>query len=249
MIYITGDTHARFDRIIRFCERVKPKPSDTMIILGDAGFNYYGDWRDQHNKELVSRLPLTVFSIHGNHEERPNNIPSYRTVEWNGGRVYVEDAYPNLLFAVDGEIYDLNGQSTIVIGGAYSIDKPYRLAMGWHWWPDEQPTPAVKQRVEEALAARGWKVDAVLSHTVPLRYEPTEVFMTGVDQSLVDKTTETWLGEIEEKIDYGHWYAGHYHTNKDVDRMTILFEQIREWPSSIHHRANEPCHHAEGKNR
>jgi len=33
----------------------------------------------------------------------------------------------------------------------------------------------------------GWKVDVMLSHTTPLKYEPVEVFLSGVDQSKVDR--------------------------------------------------------------
>ena len=106
MIYITGDTHGDFSRIERFCDMVKPDSSDTMIILGDAGLNYYSGERDRNTKLVMSRLPITIFSIHGNHEARPETIPSYHAIDWRGGKVYIEDDYPNLLFAMDGEVYD-----------------------------------------------------------------------------------------------------------------------------------------------
>ena len=152
MFYITGDTHGDFDRLFRFNDRIWPTIDDTMIILGDAGFNFYGGLRDTFVKSSVSKLPITVFSIHGNHEMRPATIPSYHTAEWNGGKVCVEDEYPNLLFGIDGEVYDLDGKQTIVIGGAYSIDKEYRLDHGWGWWADEQPSEKIKQKVEKRLA-------------------------------------------------------------------------------------------------
>ena len=132
MYYITGDTHGDFTRIARFCERFQPTQDDVMIILGDAGFNYYGGKRDQRAKQWMTDIPITIFSIHGNHEMRPGTIPSYHLQQWHGGMVFVEDMYPNLLFAVDGEVYDLNGHPTIVIGGAYSVEKYYRLANGWN---------------------------------------------------------------------------------------------------------------------
>ena len=143
--------------------------------------------------------------------------------------VFVEDAYPNLLFAVDGEVYDMDGQQTIVIGGAYSVDKYYRLANGWSWWPDEQPSPEIKAGVEKVLDYHNWKVDVVLSHTTPLKYEPVEVFLPQVDQSKVDKSTEIWLDSIEDRLTYQRWYAGHYHTEKEIDRLILLFESIREF--------------------
>ena len=41
MIYITGDTHGRFERIERFTLNMDTHKSDVMIILGDAGLNFY----------------------------------------------------------------------------------------------------------------------------------------------------------------------------------------------------------------
>ena len=49
-IYLTGDTHGRFERIISFCERQQVQPESSFIILGDVGLNYYGDRRDRRAK-------------------------------------------------------------------------------------------------------------------------------------------------------------------------------------------------------
>lgn len=231
MFYITGDTHAQFGRIEQFCERISPTREDVLIILGDAGINYYGGWRDRNLKRRLAQLPLTLFSIHGNHEQRPMTISSYHTTVWNGGEVYVEDEFPNLLFAVDGSYYSFDGVQTFAIGGAYSVDKFYRLANDWGWWPDEQPDEATKLRAERQLDIHGWQADVVLTHTCPLRYEPTEVFLSGVDQSSVDKSTEEWLDTIERRLQYKQWYCGHYHTEKAIDKMTFMFESIRAFPT------------------
>lgn len=37
----------------------------------------------------------------------------------------------------------------MVIGGAYSVDKFYRLSRGMKWWPDEQSSPAIKEEYIE----------------------------------------------------------------------------------------------------
>ena len=60
-------------------------------------------------------------------------------------------------------------------------------------------------------------VEVVLSYTCPLKYEPVEVFLSVVDQSTIDKSTEIWLGAIESRLDYKEWYCGHYHTAKKID--------------------------------
>jgi len=228
MIYLTGDTHGDFRRVARFCDTVESEKDDILIILGDAGLNYYGDPKDKRLKEVLSELPITLFCIHGNHEKRPESLPAYKETVWNGGTVYTEPEYPSLLFAKDGEVYHLEEKRCIAIGGAYSVDKYHRLANNWGWWPDEQPSEDIKKRVEQRLDAENWTVDIVLSHTCPLKYIPTEVFLKGIDQSTVDNGTEEWLDKIEDNLSYSRWYCGHYHTNKMIDKMRFLFEDFLE---------------------
>ena len=229
MIYITGDTHGSFERVESFCERMKTKRDDILIILGDAGINFSGLRYDRLKKELLEELPITIFAIDGNHEQRPYTIESYKEREWNGGIVYYEEDFPSILFAKDGEIFNLGGFQTIVMGGAYSIDKTYRLAYGYGWGGGEQPSGEIKRYVENQLDSVKWNIDVVLSHTTPLKYEPVEVFMTGVDQSKVDKTTEIWLDKIENRLSYKKWYCGHYHTEKKIDNLEIMFENFDEF--------------------
>lgn len=229
MIYITGDTHGAFKHVEEFCKRMQTSREDILIIMGDAGINFNGPRYDNPKKKWLESLPITIFSIHGNHEQRPYTIPSYKEKSWHGGTVFYEQEYPSLLFAKDGEIFDLNGKKTVVIGGAYSIDKEVRLAYGWGWWEDEQPSEEIKRYVEQQLAKHGWNVDVVLSHTTPLKYEPVEVFIPGIDQSMVDKTTESWLDGIEERLNYKKWYCGHFHTEKKIDKLEIMYENFDEF--------------------
>lgn len=225
-IFITGDTHGTFNRIKQFCEKFETTISDTMIILGDVGLNFWGDIRDTIQKEFVSKLPITLFCIHGNHENRAENLSCYHTVSMYSDAVLVDPQYPNIVFARDGGIYDFNGQKAVVIGGAYSVDKPTRIANGFGWWLDEQPSQLIKDRVEKHLENNGWKVDVVLSHTCPKKYEPIETFKTHIEG--VDKSTEEWLDTIEDRLTYKEWYCGHYHINKSIDKINFLFELYME---------------------
>jgi 3-oxoacid CoA-transferase subunit A len=229
MFYITGDTHGDFDELIANAHRFEWAKDDCCVILGDAGFNFYLDSSDTRRKKAMNALGVTIFCIHGNHEARPATLNNYEIHNWHGGEVWVEPEFPNILFAKDGEIYEMNGQKAIVVGGAYSVDKYYRIARNPYnpkWWADEQPDDATKQKVELQLAALGWKIDIVLSHTCPAKYIPMEMFIPGLDQSSVDRSTEDWLDTIEEKLDYKQWYCGHWHTNKDVDQMHFLFHDF-----------------------
>ena len=224
VVYLTGDTHGRFNRIEAFCRGRDMDQENTFIILGDVGLNYFGDFRDWPGKEQLARLPCTFFCIHGNHEQRPTPLMGYQRSEYHGGAVWVEPQFPNIVFAIDGEVYDFCGHSCLVIGGAYSVDKWYRLGRGFHWWPDEQPSPEIKAYVEQQIREK--QFDIVLSHTCPFKYEPTEMFLGGIDQRTVDDSTERWLDTIEESIQYKAWFCGHWHTDKRIDKMHFLFRSF-----------------------
>ena len=221
MIYITGDTHRNFSRIYKL-----EKDTDNMlIVLGDVGINYYLNEEDKNYKEYLKKFNLKLFCVRGNHEERPGNISTYKEVEMFGGEVFIEEEYPNLIFAKDGETYNIDGKKILVIGGAYSVDKQYRLLHGYKWFKGEQLTKKEMDTILEKV--KGKHFDIVLTHTCPYKYEPREVFMQGLDQSKVDKSMEHFLDEIEENISYDKWYCGHYHTEKQVDKLEFMFGRIK----------------------
>lgn len=222
MIYLTGDIHGDPTRIELFCSKMNLTENDTIIMLGDVGLNYYGGKRDKLPKRILSSLPVTFLCIHGNHEMHPQTIPEYKPMLWKGGRVLVDDSNSNILFAEDGEIFNLDGKKALAIGGAYSVDKFYRLQRGFGWWADEQPSELIKRKVERVVSECK-DIDIVLSHTCPKKYIPTEMFLPMIDQTTVDNSTEEWLDLIEESVNYKAWYCGHWHTDKHIDRMHFLF--------------------------
>ncbi len=232
-VFLTGDTHGVFARIARFCQKRKTNTQDTLILLGDAGINYYGGERELELKRSVSALPITLFCIHGNHERRPSADTGYELREYHGGQVWVQPEFPNLLFAVDGEIYDFLGHECLAIGGAYSVDKWMRIFSKLEWWPDEQPSEEIKDKVERVLEDRGWQVDVVLSHTCPKHYIPEDAFLPGFDWESMDESTEIWLDAIEQRLDYTRWYCGHYHVERSVDKLRFMYEDYDFLPQTL----------------
>lgn len=236
------------------------KADKFLILLGDSGLNYYLDSRDKKFKEKLSKYPFTYFVVRGNHEERASNIaknnPDWRIEEFWGHLVWVEKEFPNIKYAMDYpafyeipyvevpyylrddnpicgyiEYEDLiNTWRTFVIPGAYSVDKDYRLAMGYSWFKDEQLTKEEKDNGLFILEANDYKCDFVLSHTCPCCFEPTDLFLPMIDQSTVDKSMERYLGQIEFLLDYKCWLWGHYHAFRDYPRddgktKVMLFNQ------------------------
>ena len=176
--------------------------------------------------EYLKKFKIKIFCVRGNHEERPENIDSYKEINMFDGKVYIEKNYPNLIFAKDGEIYNIDGKSFLVIGGAYSIDKNYRLLYGYKWFKDEQLTDIEMKNILEKI--KGKHFDIVLTHTCPYKYEPTETFLNDIDQTKVDKTMEHFLDKVEESISYNKWYCGHYHIEKKIDKLQFMFGKIYE---------------------
>ncbi len=231
MIYITGDKHRHFDEIFTFCYLKHTTKEDILIILGDAGINYYLNQKDNELKEMLTYYPITFFCIHGNHEERPYLIPSYTTKKFHEGIVYYEKEYPNILFAKDNEIYNFNDNKTFVIGGAYSIDKEFRLMKGYNWYPSEQPDNETKRDAIKVLNNN--KIDIILSHTCPYSYLPREAFIPGFEKLEVDNSTEYFLDLIEKNYDYQKWYCGHFHIDKEIDKMKFMSRNIKEFDKKL----------------
>ena len=53
MFYITGDTHRDFERIELFCMENNTTKEDVLIVLGDAGINYFGGIKDWSLKNII----------------------------------------------------------------------------------------------------------------------------------------------------------------------------------------------------
>lgn len=222
MVYYTGDIHGDPVRLESFCQRWNLSGNDILVLLGDVGANYYMGKRDDETKRRLNDLGPIIFCVHGNHEIRPHHISTYKSKQWSGGAVLYEEKFPNLLFAQDGEIFNMDGLTHLVMGGAYSVDKHYRIARGYGWWEDEQPSEEIKAYVEEQIQKN--HVDVILSHTCPYKYTPTEAFLPMVNQDDVDNSTEQWLDKIEETVQYRAWLCGHWHINKRVDFVWFLFD-------------------------
>lgn len=234
-VYALGDIHGKWQIVRDFylTNKIKEKftkDTDVMILLGDAGLNYFFNYRDEDTKKKLGKFPFTYFVIRGNHEERPSvcaakNPELWHTETFWGNTVYVENQFPHIKYALDEvSLYwipydDHKYYQTLVIPGAYSVDKYYRLQNGWSWFEGEQLTAAEMERGLDLIHCFDNEVDLVLSHTCPILFEPTDLFLSFVDQNMVDKTMERYLGKIEYQLQYNTWLWGHYHATREYPRI------------------------------
>lgn len=113
------------------------------------------------------------------------------------------------------EFYEILGQNVLSIPGAYSVDKFYRIRMNKPWFENEQLSKAEMAEGEFRILHDQPQVDIVLSHTSPMIYRPTDLFLRDIDQSMVDTSMEEFLGHIElSLVPYKLWAWGHYHETR-----------------------------------
>ncbi|MBP3890916.1 MAG: metallophosphoesterase [Solobacterium sp.] len=222
MIYITGDFHGYLDGA-----RLEPAQfdyegltrNDKMINVGDFGFIWYGDKRDEEQMEWLRKLPITLLFIDGNHENFVA-LKEYPEEVWCGGRVHrIAD---NILHLMRGQVYDIDGKRFFTFGGGKSIDKARRTE-GVSWWPEEMPSVAECEEAIKNLDQVEWNVDYVLTHAAPNNVIPRIAPYIGSD--MLNQFLET----IDQELRYKHWYFGHYHAERDLDaKHTLLYHSFVE---------------------
>ena len=228
--FVRGDTHGNFTWMSSGCLKDLIPEETGIIILGDAGFNFFLNERDDRTKAEVNGKGYRFYCVRGNHEARPQNVSTNYELQYDpnvGGNVYIEARYPNIRFFKDWGQYWIGGHHTAVIGGAYSVDKWYRLKRvgvfgkndyGYNnpkktgWFPDEQLSAEERDAAMAELSGKHF--DFVFTHTCPISWQPTDLFLSFINQSNVDNSMEQWLEEVKNNISWGIWCFGHYHKDR-----------------------------------
>ena len=223
--FLLGDIHGDALPIKTFYENNRERllldfGNNHIILLGDVGANFaLRGQRDVKFKTSLAEYPFTYICLRGNHEARVQKAMKLNPDKWEikkkyGADVYFEKEFPQIEYLSDQPaVYEFCGYKTFSIPGAYSVDKWYRLSRGWTWYEDEQLSEQ-EMCIGRKIKADVKAFDLVISHTCPLIYEPRDLFLLGIDQSMVDKTMERYLGEIEFELNYKRWAWGHFHADR-----------------------------------
>ena len=193
---------------------------DYLIVCGDFGFLFYGNVTEQLNLTTLNQMPGTLLFVDGNHENFPL-INSYPVKEWNGGKVHVIDS--SIFHLMRGQIFNINGNSIFTMGGGVSIDKAYRIP-GFTWWSEEMPSDEELQTGLNKLKEVGWTVDYIFTHTAPNTIQ--DIAIKNIVFKPYNKLS-TYLEDVKNKLQYKHWYFGHYHKNETIlNNHTVLYEKV-----------------------
>lgn len=227
--YITGDKHGNFHSILQN-ELVK-NPDNAIIILGDDGLNFrLNKYDDRLKKEISQNSSCVWYCVRGNHGARPQDTSCGYELVYDQdvrGEVYVQKEYPNIRFFKDWGEYFLDFFHVCVIGGAYSVDKWWRLARagiqdktdwGYNnpkktgWFPNEQLSDKEMAQATADLINKSF--DFVFTHTCPKDWQPIDLFLGSIDQSTVDNSMELWMDILKDKIRWNIWLWAHYHVDR-----------------------------------
>jgi len=234
-VYITGDRHGAYSGIIAWGKMMNLTSEDTVIVLGDNGVNFIMGWVDYKLRKKLGKCAWNWFLIRGNHDMRPEDAfnrtpadayqgecsnPRAHTEVWFDNEVLVENEMnSNIKYAIDGNIYTINGEKCLVIGGGYSTDKWYRLENSIPWFLNEQLSSEEMDAIYQIYCAN--HVDVILSHVAPVSYE-TDIRHLWMDSGgikngaeNIDKTMEIWMNKFlwDEVNVIKRWYFGHCHAN------------------------------------
>jgi 3-oxoacid CoA-transferase subunit A len=226
---LTGDIHRQdLDRFYY----LSTDEDLGVIVLGDAGFDYLLDERDTaHKNTLARKFPnITWYLVRGNHEARPKDIEGIQTMydPAVNNTVYYHPDHMNIFYLMDGQEYQFDNYNALILGGAYSVDKYYRQMMGRVWFENEQLNPQEQEAILDNISSDK-HYNFIFSHTCPLSWDPTEMFLSFIDQNSVSKRMEKFLSELTTNFEWDKWMFGHFHADRmDVcgdGKVTMLYNQ------------------------
>lgn len=251
MIYVTGDTHAKFDKFstANFPEQKGMTRDDYVIICGDFG----GVWTYNESTteescwlDWLSKKTFTLLFVDGNHENF-DRLKKFPVVNFHGGKAH--RIRENIYHLMRGYVFELEGKKFFAFGGAQSHDiddgildlKDYdsllslvndyktRTAFGQmlrinhiSWWKNELPEKYEMDRGIRNLETVGFDVDFVISHCLP---QHVQLYLGFFGSDKLTRYFESLL--TDKNLQFEKWYCGHYHKEEQAfGKFVVKYHNI-----------------------
>ena len=218
-LYVTGDKHARMSELINFINRFELNENDAIVVCGDMGL-YFDDmeWTNSFLNYYENHYKTMIYWVPGNHENY-NDIEKL-PIDENDYKI----CSPHIKMMQRGHIYNIMGKKCLAIGGADSIDRAWRVR-DVSWWEQERIRP------EDVEGIPAGYYDFVFTHCIYTNllkehyYDLVKV-LPEFDNAIFHYS-EDELQKVKDKIEYGHWYFGHYHNDIQLnDKDTCLYHDF-----------------------
>ena len=231
MIYIIGDRHGEEDG---FSDEKLPGQSawgidDTVIVTGDFGYVMRGERKNLPEKNKLDDLsgkPYSILFCDGNHESF-DCLEEYPEEILYGAPV--RRIRSNIFWLQRGYIYTIEGKSFFVMGGAYSIDKAFRMRYQAIcgekiWFAQELPNSMEYNRAIDNLKSHDYKVDYIITHTAPRPMIPRIIGGYPDDH---DRELTGFLDWVYHSVTFSHWFLGHFHVDMQInEQITVCYQGV-----------------------
>lgn len=153
-IAFVADWHGSASWGVSAIEYAAEHGADVILHLGDFGYRFESRFLRALTAAL-NRADMPLLFIDGNHESYPTLLRY--PIRGNGLRQLTD----RIWHLPRGFRWDWAGRRFLALGGAHSVDRPWRTPQV-SWWPQETITTA---EAEHAIA--GGVADVLLSHDCP----------------------------------------------------------------------------------
>jgi len=191
-ILFTGDSHGDLMYIRSSLAAARRNDCDRIFVLGDFGYWPHmqsgRDFLEQVDKHAAA-MKIEVYFLDGNHDNmspifltpQPVDDEGFYLHEHSAGEaidglpVFVQ--YEHIHYAWRGHQWNWGGKEFIALGGAYSVDKDWRVKeeakrgkSEWLWFYNEQMTDGDMEQI--LTHAQPDAVDIIVAHDKPLWSQP-----------------------------------------------------------------------------
>ncbi len=233
-LFVAGDTHGTTEFLTDYLyPKAAALGADAIVQCGDFGF-----WEHQFDGvdfldevELAGeKYAIPLYALHGNHDNWSLVMASYGQVRDEDWFVRVRE---HIRYIPQGHIWTWAGYRMRAFGGAYSVDKMWRLDLerkmwrqaaakeearraagrphrdvpstaGTLWFPDEEMTD---EEFTELMVLDAQPVDVVFSHDKPRSSNPGPHFKDLVECLPNQDRLQLALAALRPRW----WFHGHLH--------------------------------------
>lgn len=210
-IAFSGDWHQNADYACEAIAYARSEHADVVVHLGDFGYRFSRSFLQQVTAALTAAGMHLLF-VDGNHEDFPRLLR--REVGANGLRRLTDRVW----HLPRGLRWRWAGVDFVALGGAHSVDRPYRQP-GISWWAQERITDE-----QAAAVIAGGHADVLIAHDCPAgvhipglepaMFQPRELQLAAEHRQVLRRVVNTvrpswvWHGhyhrDYREQVDFGY---------------------------------------------
>lgn len=231
-VLIVGDTHADDTFTANVLKAAKANDVTTVIQLGDFGLTWDRNQLESITAWLKRDKENKFYWLDGNHDQH-DDIDAFmegssKDVPFNMRDVVIDGkVFPNHMYYLPrGSVFTVGKRTVLALGGAFSIDKEYRV-LGRSYWAQELISDADAER---AIANAPLDVDVMVTHDMPCVVNiEREMQSLGYKIDTISKGNRLRLSQVVDAVRPQSLYHGHMHHRHDS-----VYETREGWRVAVH---------------